>query len=107
MQLIKNFKIFKIICILGPEEVLKEEKPVHETPEEGSVPQSNNSTLNSTETFNQTNGTAPEQLNNTVPITDLKKNLKVVVVKETINVNHEHLFVNPPQEDDLKISINK
>lgn len=91
----------------GPEKVLKEEKPVHETPEEGPVPQSDNSTFNSTETFDKTNSTDQIKLNDTILTTDLKQNLKVVIVKETINVNHKLLFVHPPQEDDLKNSINK
>lgn len=97
-----------IIYVLGPEEVLKEEeKPVHETPEEGPISQSSNSTFNSTETFDKTNSTEQVKLNDTVPVIDSKKNLKVVTVKETINVNHEHLFVQPVQGDDLKSSINK
>lgn len=46
-------------------------------------------------------------LNDTAPVVDSKKNLKVVTVKETIDVNHEYLFVIPVQGDDLQISINK
>lgn len=46
-------------------------------------------------------------LNDTAPAVDSKKNLKVVTVKETIDVNHEYLFVTPVQGDDLQISINK
>jgi hypoxia up-regulated 1 len=92
----------------GPEEVLKEEKPVHETPEESPIPQSSNSTLNSTSTFDTINNTEQVTGNNTAPlVVDQQKNLKVVTVKETINVNHEHLFVLPVQENDLHISINK
>lgn len=86
---------------------MKEEKPVHETPEESPIPQSSNSTLNSTETFYKKNTTEQVKLNDTVPIEESKKNLKVVTVKETINVNHEYLFVLPAQGDDLKNSINK
>lgn len=93
--------------LLGPDEVLKEEKPVHETPEESPIPQSPNSTLNSTETFDKTNITEQVKLNDTVPIEESKKNLKVVTVKETIDVDHEYLFVLPPEGDDLKNSINK
>lgn len=92
---------------LGPEEVLKEEKPVHETPEESPVPQSSNSTLNSTEKYDKTNNTEQVKLNDTVPVTDSKKNLKVITVREAIDVNHEHLFVLPAQGDNLKNSINK
>jgi len=88
--------------------VLKEEKPVHETPEESPIPQSSNSTLNSTSTFDTINNTEQVTGNNTAPlVVDQQKNLKVVTVKETINVNHEHLFVLPVQENDLHISINK
>lgn len=93
--------------ILGPDEVLKDEKPVHETPEEGPIPQSTNSTINSTETLDQTNSTEQVKLNDTVPVSDSKKNLKVVTIKETIDVKHEYLFVIPAQGDDLQNSINK
>jgi len=91
----------------GPEEVLKEEKPVHEAPEEGPIPQASNNTSNNTDTNDQTNSTEQLKLNDTVPISDSKKNLKVVTVKETIDVNHEYLFVLPAQDDDLQSSINK
>ncbi|XP_060836721.1 hypoxia up-regulated protein 1 isoform X3 [Rhopalosiphum padi] len=91
----------------GPEEVLKDEKPVHEAPEEGPIPQASNNTSNNTDTNDQTNSTEQLKLNDTVPISDSKKNLKVVTVKETIDVNHEYLFVLPAQDDDLQSSINK
>lgn len=42
-----------------------------------------------------------------MPVTDSKKNLKVVTVKETIDVKDEYLFVLPALGDDLKNSINK
>ncbi|KAL4123240.1 hypothetical protein QTP88_015449 [Uroleucon formosanum] len=91
----------------GPEEVLKEEKPVHEAPEEDPISQAFNNTTNSTEPFDHTNSTEQVKLNDTIPISDSKKNLKVVTVKETIDVNHEYLFVLPAQDDDLQSSINK
>lgn len=91
----------------GPEEVLKEEKPVHETPEEDPIPQASNNTVNNTDTLDKSNTTEQVKLNDTVPISDSKKNLRVVTVKETIDVNHEYLFVLPAQEDDLQSSINK
>lgn len=91
----------------GPEEVLKEEKPVHEAPEEDPISQAPNNTTNNTDTFDQTNSTEQVKLNDTIPISDSKKNLKVVTVKETIDVNHEYLFVLPAQDDDLQSSINK
>ncbi|XP_026815433.1 hypoxia up-regulated protein 1 [Rhopalosiphum maidis] len=91
----------------GPEEVLKDEKPVHEAQEEGPIPQASNNTSNNTDTNDQTNSTEQLKLNDTVPISDSKKNLKVVTVKETIDVNHEYLFVLPAQDDDLQNSINK
>lgn len=92
----------------GPEEVLKEEKPVHETPEEGPIPQSVNSTLNNTETFGKINSTEQVKLNDTIlSVSDTKKNVKVVTVKEIIDVDHEHLFVLPAQGDDFQISIDK
>ncbi|XP_060869458.1 hypoxia up-regulated protein 1 [Metopolophium dirhodum] len=91
----------------GPEEVLKEEKPVHEAPEEDPISQASNNTTNNTDTFDQTNSTEQVKLNDSIPISDSKKNLKVVTVKETIDVNHEYLFVLPAQDDDLQSSINK
>ncbi|XP_022162145.1 hypoxia up-regulated protein 1 isoform X2 [Myzus persicae] len=91
----------------SPEEVLKEDKPVHEAPEEDPIPQASNSTTNNTDTFDQTNSTEQVKLNDTIPISDSKKNLKVVTIKETIDVNHEYLFVLPAQDDDLQSSINK
>lgn len=98
--------MLNIICTVGPEEVLKEEKPVHETPEESPIPQSFNSTLNNTETFGKINST--EQVNDTIPsVADTKKNVKVVTIKETIDVDHEFLFVIPAEEDDFQISVNK
>jgi len=87
--------------------VLKEEKPVHEAPEEDPIPQASNNTINNTDTSDQTNSTEQVKLNDTIPISDSKKNLKVVTVKETIGVNHEYLFVLPAQDDDLLSSINK
>lgn len=97
-----------MFCYIGPEEVLKEEKHVHETPEEGPIPQSTNSTLNSTETIGKINDTEEVKLNDTSPpVADTKKNLKVVTVRETIDVDHEYLFVPPAQGNDLQTSINK
>jgi len=87
--------------------VLKEEKPVHEAPEEDPISQASNNTTNNTDTFDQTNSTDQVKLNDSIPISDSKKNLKVVTVKETIDVNHEYLFVLPAQDDDLQSSINK
>lgn len=93
--------------VLGPEEELKEEKPVHETPEESPIPPYSNSTLNSTESLDKTNTTEQVKLNDTVHVGNSKKNLKVVTIKETIDVNHEYLFVLSAQGDDLQNSINK
>lgn len=87
--------------------MLKEEKPVHEVPEEDPILQTPNNTTNNTDTSDQTNSTEQVKLNDTIPISDSKKNLKVVTVKETIDVNHEYLFVLPAQDDDLQSSINK
>lgn len=47
------------------------------------------------------------KLNDTVPVADYKKSLKVITVKETIDVNHDYLFVLPAQGDDLQASIMK
>lgn len=47
------------------------------------------------------------KLNDTVPASESKKSLKVVTVKETIDVNHDYLFVLPAQDDDLQASVNK
>lgn len=80
---------------------------MHETPEESPSPQSANNTINNTETFDKTNSTEQVKLNDTLPTVDTKKNLKVLTVKETIDVNHEYLFVLPAQGDDLQNSINK
>ncbi|XP_050542490.1 hypoxia up-regulated protein 1 isoform X2 [Daktulosphaira vitifoliae] len=96
----------------GPEEVLKDEKTVNETlEEENSIPPqtSANFTQNSTtETLNKSNNsTEPIQLNSTSSETDIKKNSKVVTIKETINISQENLFVNPPDGDVLQKSINK
>lgn len=68
-----------------------------------------NNTLNSTETFSKINSTEEVKLNDTVPpIDDTKKSLKVVTVKEKIDVDHQYLFVSTPQgDDDLQTSINK
>lgn len=101
--------VFKYLnsLYLGPDEALKEEKPVHETPEESPIPQSNNTTTNSTETLDKTNITEQAKLNDSVSSSDSKKNLKVVTIKETIDVKHEYLFVLPAQGDDLQSSINK
>lgn len=101
--------MLNMICTVGPEEVLKEEKPVHETPEESPIPQSFNSTLNNTETFGKINSTEQVKLNDTIPsvAADTKKNVKVVTIKETIDVDHEFLFVLPAQGDDFQISVDK
>jgi hypothetical protein len=46
------------------------------------------------------------KLNDTASVAE-KKSLKVITVKETINVNHDYLFVLPVQGDDFQASIKK
>ncbi|XP_050433030.1 hypoxia up-regulated protein 1 [Adelges cooleyi] len=93
----------------GPEEVLKNEKPVNEAPEEEipTPPTPANFTINSTETFDKVNSTEQITLNDTIPTTETKKNSKVVTVRETIGASHEYLFVYPASGDILQNSINK
>lgn len=45
--------------------------------------------------------------NTTVSVSDSKKNLKLVTVKEAIDVKKEYLFVTPIQGDELQSSVNK